>query len=323
MMNRSALAIAGITILFGCSHANDREIAARKDQRPSAGLVPVVSEDSNRPESGPDSVNDSRHPPARTKGRPLARSTHDTATAAYAPGSRRGVGVDTAVVAADTTAISDTVSPTSEATTPVADDAPAATPQMAPAPPPETTAATTEQTRNALPVGTEIHATLIDSLDSRRDSAGKVVTARVTDDERAPDGKILLSAGSQVLLTVTKLEPARSRSASDGKLALRVDGIVIDGRQRPVSADVRPIPHELRGRGVTAGEAEKVAVGTAAGAVLGRVIGKNTKGTVIGGAVGAAGGAVVASQTASRDVVVKTRTQLTMVLTAPLIAFHP
>jgi hypothetical protein len=322
-MNSSVLAIAGITILFGCSHANDRDIVDRKDQRPSAGLVPVVGAESNQPASRPDSVNDSRTP-ARTRGRkPLARSTHDTGTVAYAPGSRRGVGVDTAVVAADTTAISDTVSPVSEAMAPGAKDTTATQPQVAPAPPPENRGATTEPTRDALPVGTEIHASLLDSLDSRHDSAGKLVTARVTDDERTPDGKILISAGSQLLLTVTRLEPARSRSASDGKLALRVDGIMIDGRKRPVSAEIRPIPHELRGRGVTAGEAEKVGVGAAAGAVLGRVIGKNTKGAVIGGAVGAAGGAVVASQTASRDVVVKTGTQLTMVLTAPLIALQP
>jgi hypothetical protein len=41
---------------------------------------------------------------------------------------------------------------------------------------------------------------------------------------------------------------------------------------------------------------------------------------VIGGVVGAAGGAVVASQTASRDVVVKARTPVTFVLTEPLVA---
>ena len=49
--------------------------------------------------------------------------------------------------------------------------------------------------------------------------------------------------------------------------------------------------------------------------MLGRVLGGNTKGAVIGGVVGAAGGAVVASQTASRDVVVKAKTPVTFVLT--------
>jgi hypothetical protein len=62
-----------------------------------------------------------------------------------------------------------------------------------------------------------------------------------------------------------------------------------------------------------------VGAGAAGGAVLGRVIGGSTKGAVIGGVVGAAGGAVVANQTATRDVVVKAKTPVTFVLTAPLV----
>ena len=46
----------------------------------------------------------------------------------------------------------------------------------------------------------------------------------------------------------------------------------------------------------------------------------NTKGAVIGGVAGAAAGAVVASQTATRDVVVKAKTPVVLVLTAPLVA---
>jgi hypothetical protein len=69
---------------------------------------------------------------------------------------------------------------------------------------------------------------------------------------------------------------------------------------------------------VTGEEAAKVGVGAAGGAVVGRVLGGNTRGAVIGGVVGAAGGAVVASQTAAKDVVVKARTPLAFVLTAPM-----
>ena len=174
---------------------------------------------------------------------------------------------------------------------------------------------------NMLPVGTEIPAALEDSLNSRHDAAGKIVTARVMNDVKGPDDRIFIPAGSQVGFTVTRLEPARSKSSAAGRVALRVDGIVIGDRLQRVSANVRPIPHELRGRGVTTGDAAKVGVGAAGGAVLGQVIGKNTKGAVIGGVVGAAGGAVVASQTASRDVVVTARrTPFTFVLTAPLVS---
>jgi hypothetical protein len=133
------------------------------------------------------------------------------------------------------------------------------------------------------------------------------------------DGKTLIAAGTPVQFTVTRLSAAKSKSAQ-GRLALRVDGIGSGGQLQRVSADVQPVPHELRGRGVGTSEAAKVGVGAAGGAVLGRVLGGNTKGAVIGGVVGAAGGAVVASQTASRDVVVKAKTPVTFVLTEPLVA---
>lgn len=170
-----------------------------------------------------------------------------------------------------------------------------------------------------LPIGTEIHAALDDSINSRTDKAGRVITAVVMENVTGSDGKTLVPAGASVRFTVTRLSPARSKSAQ-GRLRLKVDLIGLGGEFRQVSAEVRPIPHELRGRGVTAGDAAKVGVGAAGGAVLGKVIGKNTKGAVIGGVIGAAGGAVVASQTATRDVVVKARTPVTFVLTQPLFS---
>ncbi|MBA3444963.1 MAG: hypothetical protein H0T58_08960 [Gemmatimonadales bacterium] len=170
-----------------------------------------------------------------------------------------------------------------------------------------------------LPIGTEIHAALDDSISSRTDTTGRAVTAVVMENVTGSDGKTLIPAGAPVRFTVTRLRAARSKSAQ-GRLALQVEGIGIGGQLREVSADVRPVPLELRGRGVTAGDAAKVGVGAAGGAVIGKVIGKNTKGAVIGGVIGAAGGAVVASQTATRDVVVKARTPVTFVLTQPLVA---
>jgi hypothetical protein len=169
----------------------------------------------------------------------------------------------------------------------------------------------------ALAAGTEIRALLQDSITSLRNSEGQRVTALISDDLRSPDGRVLVPAGSRVRLSIARLRPARSRSAKDGELELRADSLVIGGTGHAVQAEVRPVPHELRGRGVTAGEVEKVAAGAVVGAAAGGVITGKTKGAVIGGAVGAAGGAVVAAQTASRDVVVHPKTLVTLVLTAP------
>jgi hypothetical protein len=177
-----------------------------------------------------------------------------------------------------------------------------------------------EPNAHTLPVGTEIRAVLQDSIDSRLHSPGHPLHAEVAGGVIDPTGTVLVPAGSKVRLTVTRLEPAKSRSADDGKLSLRVDTVTINGRPLPLSAKVQAVPHELRGRGITAGEAEKVGVGAAAGAVAGRVITGKTRGAVIGGVVGAAGGAVVAAQTASRDVVVHRGTTVIFTLAAPLVA---
>lgn len=169
-----------------------------------------------------------------------------------------------------------------------------------------------------LPAGTIIRASMRESINSRHDQAGKTVTARVAADVTDTRGQVVIPAGSVLDLTVTELRPATSKSQADGRLALRVNSITTDGRVYPVSAEVRSLRHQLRGRGVTAGEAEKVGAGTAIGAVLGRVIGGNSKGAIIGGVVGAAGGTAVAVQTASRDVVVPVGTPVTVVLTGQL-----
>jgi hypothetical protein len=169
-----------------------------------------------------------------------------------------------------------------------------------------------------LPVGTEIHAALDDSINSRKDTVGRTVTAVVMENITGSDGKTLIAAGTPIRMTVTRLSPARSKSAQ-GRIRLKVAGIGMGQQLSTLSAEVQAVPHELRGRGVTAGDAAKVGVGAAAGAVAGKVIGKNTKGAVIGGVIGAAGGAVVASQTATRDVFVKARTPVTLKLTHPLV----
>jgi hypothetical protein len=132
-----------------------------------------------------------------------------------------------------------------------------------------------------------------------------------------PDGRTLIAAGTPVRFTVTRLRAARSKE-SQGRLALRADGIALNGQLQPVKAEVRPVPRELRGRGVTGSEAGKVGAGAVGGAVLGRVVGGNTRGAVIGGVAGAAAGAVVANQTATRDVVVKAKTPVVIVLIEPL-----
>ncbi len=170
-----------------------------------------------------------------------------------------------------------------------------------------------------LPIGTAIEAALQDSINSRRNRVGDIVEARVVHDITDPAGRVVIPSGTRVPLTIAELAPAKGKGAADGKLAFQVSSVTINGQTYSLTAQVQPVHHELRGRGISAGEAEKVGAGTAIGAIAGRIIGGNATGAVVGGVVGAAGGTAVAVETASRDVVVGAGTTVDLALTAPLV----
>lgn len=217
--------------------------------------------------------------------------------------------------------------PRAHSTTPAPTTAPAPTEGYAPPAPGADTAAPAAADSSSviaptaaahvLPIGTQFPVRLQDTINSLLNSEGQTVTGLVSGDVRGPDGLTVLPSGSKVYVYIARLRPARTRSAADGELQLRVDSIMVAGQSYGVRADVGQVPHELRGRGVTAGEVEKVGAGAAAGAVVGGVVTGKTRGAVIGGVVGAAGGAVVAAHTASRDVVVTPGTLLPVVLREP------
>jgi hypothetical protein len=206
-------------------------------------------------------------------------------------------------------------------TTNALNDRPAAAPAAQPAaklkPRPKAPAAPSPRT---LAAGTLIEATMSDSINSRHDKAGKTVTARVAHDVKDRAGHVVIPAGSSVKLTVTALAPAENKSSKDGKLDFEVNSVTVNGRIYALEADVDPVEHVLKGRGVTGGDVAKVGAGTAIGAIGGRIIGGNTKGAVIGGLVGAGAGTAVAVQTADRDVVVSPGAAVRITLTGTLVA---
>jgi hypothetical protein len=175
---------------------------------------------------------------------------------------------------------------------------------------------------NTSPTRTLAHGTTIDvttsrTITSRSDEAGQSLMTSVDADVKTSSGRVVIPAGSQVELVITEISPAKSRSAQDGSLTLRVANVTVAGKTYPLAAEVTSVSHTLKGRGVTAGEVEKTAAGTAIGAIAGTIIGGNSKGTIIGAAVGTAGGAVVANETASRDVVVNAGSPIELTLTGP------
>jgi len=181
----------------------------------------------------------------------------------------------------------------------------------------ETAAPAEPEAKGIVAAGTVIQASLGDSINSRRDTWGKRISGKVMQNVTGPNGEVLVRAGSPVRFTVTRLSPGRGKS--QGEIEIRPDSITVRGSPLKLEARIETVPYELRGRGITGEEAAKVGVGAAGGAVIGGVITGKKKGAVIGGVVGAAGGAAVASQTAAKDVVVKARTPVQMVLTDPLV----
>jgi hypothetical protein len=136
-----------------------------------------------------------------------------------------------------------------------------------------------------LPIGTEIHAALDDSITSRRDTVGQIVNGHVMENVTGAGGRTLIAAGTPVQFSISRIRPSYSKS-SQGRLALEAKGVTFNGQVQPVQATIQPVPRELRGRGVTGSDAAKVGGGAAAGAVLGGVVGGSTKGAVIGGVAG-------------------------------------
>lgn len=182
--------------------------------------------------------------------------------------------------------------------------------ERAPAPPRESSSRTAT-------AGTSVEVTIRDEISSQKYSAGHAVEGSVSRDVVDSKGRVVIPAGSAVALEITKISPSNAGDTKgEGTLELTVTSINVNGSSHGARAvlGINAIPHTMKGRGVTKGEATDVGVGAAAGALVGQMIGKNTKGTVIGGAIGAVGGGAVAVAGAQRDIVVAAGTHITFSL---------
>lgn len=166
--------------------------------------------------------------------------------------------------------------------------------------------------------GTSVSGSMSSGLNSRTNKPGEAVHATVSSDVKDSRGNTVIPAGSTINMTIDKLEPGSDQVRPEGRLMLNVNSFSVNGREYPVSASIGPIPHTMKGRGVTTDEAARIAAGTAIGAIAGHAIGGNNKGTVVGGAVGAVAGGAVATKYAYRDVIVAAGAPITITLNSPL-----
>ena len=187
----------------------------------------------------------------------------------------------------------------------------AADPTPAPAPAPAPTPL-------VLAAGTPVTATMNDSISTRKNKVGDVVTARVTTDLKDGQGRVVVPAGSTVSLRITALHESENKSDKTGTLTLAAQDISVNGQTYAIDASIDSVARELVGRKTNGGDIAKVGVGTGIGAVVGRVIGGSTKGAIIGGVIGGAVGTQRAIETKDRDVVVPAGSRLVLTLRQPL-----
>jgi len=166
----------------------------------------------------------------------------------------------------------------------------------------------------ALAPGTTIMASTNAEIRSHKNKVGDTVTATVASDVKDNSGRVVIPAGSEVVLKVTAIKESENKSDKTGTLTLQPTAVSINGRSYPISATIEGVTTELQGRGTNAGDIAKPAAGAAVGAVVGRVLGGSTKGAIIGGVLGGAVGAQRAVETKDRDVVLPQGTTVTLSL---------
>jgi hypothetical protein len=164
--------------------------------------------------------------------------------------------------------------------------------------------------------GTEIVATTTSEVSTRRNKAGETFTANVTEAVES-GGRTVIPAGATVTFRIIESKEAENRD-KPGSLVILPVSITTGGKTYDINAEVTDLQYELKGRGVSAGDAGKVAAGAAVGAIVGQILTKKTTGTVVGGAIGAAAGTAIAIRSADKDIVVPSGGRVVIKLKDPL-----
>jgi hypothetical protein len=215
------------------------------------------------------------------------------------------------------TAVATTATPTtrtpSRPSRPAAPTARPSTRASAPAPTSPSPAAPAASSAS-LAAGTRLTATTTAEVRSNKNKVGDTVTATIANDVKDNTGRVVIPAGSAVVLKVTAIKESENKSDKTGTLTLQPTSVSINGQSYPVSARIDSVGSQLQGRKTGAGDIAKVGAGAGIGAVVGRVLGGSTKGAVIGGVIGGAVGAQRAVETKDRDVVLPEGTSVTLVL---------
>ncbi|HET9515967.1 MAG TPA: hypothetical protein VFO95_18685 [Gemmatimonadales bacterium] len=205
--------------------------------------------------------------------------------------------------------------PAAQPTPPPPSPRPAPPPAAQPAPPPAAPPAA-PATRTA-PAGAEIVSTTTAEISTRRNKAGETFTANISEAVTDASGRTVIPAGATMTFRIVESKEAESKD-KPGTLAILPVSMSTGGKSYDINGEITDLQYELKGRGVTAGDAGKVAAGAAVGAIVGQILTKKTAGTVVGGAIGAAAGTAIAIKSADRDIVIPSGGRIVVKLKDPV-----
>jgi hypothetical protein len=175
----------------------------------------------------------------------------------------------------------------------------------------QTNAAAKDDTQVTVPAGTRLLIRMIDSVDSREQTAGYRFTASLETNLQAGDAVVALR-GSTIF---GRLDSASSAGRMEGssELTLELTDIVIGGTAYPLISST----YEIKGSGKGSNTAKNVIGGTGLGALIGGLAGGG-KGAGIGALAGAAGGTAIAASRRGQQLLIPSESLLEFRLEQPM-----
>ena len=227
------------------------------------------------------------------------------------------IAADSLVPIADASPLVDTTSPTPApetvyvAPTPAPRPSPVRPTPRRPAPAPAPSPAPAARAM-MIETGTNIATTAIETITSKSNKVGDMVSVRVANDVSDANGRVVIPAGSIVSLSVVEIGPADSRGEK-GTLTLSARSVSINGTSYPLTARATDYAYKMDAGKIDADDVAKTGAGAVAGAVIGRVVG-GRGGTAVGAVGGAVAGGAIAAKTARRDIIVEAGNAVTLTL---------
>ena len=173
-------------------------------------------------------------------------------------------------------------------------------------------------TSDAVPEGTELRATLDQTVGTAVSKLNDPFTMTLQTPVQNAARQVIVPQGARITGRVTALRES-SDVATPAVIRLEIQSISWGGRTYPMQADITQARPSTSGR-TTEDVLRGAATGAAAGAVLGAIIGRDVQGALTGAAIGAGAGTVISLGTSNQQAALEAGSEVTLRLTQPLAA---